>query len=234
MVTNPPILLIFDIDGTLTDSAGMSRVAYEIAVDKIYRIKKSARGIKADGKTDPLIFFDILQRNGVAYNDPEFEFERFSEVYIQNLGRLLFESDKPKLQPGVKVLLSGLSDHKNIYLALGTGNVEMGAYLKLKRHGIEQLFPVGGFGSDSVERSEIISIAFRRAQHYYHIPFPMRDTWVIGDTPYDIFAGNSLGANTMAVATGSYSIGELEGFKPTAIMGDLSDFKRFKRIIMRK
>ena len=51
----PNTLLIFDIDGTLTDSAGLTRIAFEKAVYEMYSINDSARGIIPYGKTDQQI-----------------------------------------------------------------------------------------------------------------------------------------------------------------------------------
>ena len=226
-----PTLLIFDIDGTLTDSAGLGRVAFEKAAEEIYQISNSAEGIKPHGRTDQDIFEEILQRNDISYSDINAEFSAFCDRYVPHLARLLYESDKPKLLPGVELLLKRLGEVKNIYLALGTGNIEQGAYLKLQRHGVAGLFPAGGFGSDSVDRPEIISIALRRAQHHYRIPFPARSAWVIGDTPYDINAGKWLGANTIGVATGSFNQYELNLHQPTALFQDLDDREHFLDVI---
>jgi len=52
---NKPALLIFDVDGTLTESAGLTRVAFEKAVEDIYAIHNSTEGIKPYGKTDQRI-----------------------------------------------------------------------------------------------------------------------------------------------------------------------------------
>jgi len=80
----------------------------------------------------------------------------------------------------------------------------------------------------------LISIAYRRAQHYYRIPFSTRDTWVIGDTHHDILAGRRIGVNTLAVATGAHSQFELARFQPTALLQDLDDWQRFIQIITGK
>ncbi len=226
-----PTLLIFDVDGTLTHSAGLTRIAYEATVKELYGVENSTQGIAASGRTDPDIFREILERIGIPCTDLDGAFRAYSKVYIQHLEKLLFSSDEPRLHNGVRVLLDKLSAMPYIYLALGTGNIEQGAYLKLQRHGVARLFPVGGFGSDSSDRVELINIAYQRAQRHYRIPFAKRDTWVIGDTPNDILAGRRLGANTIAVATGVFSREELDGFEPTALFQDLEDWERFIAVV---
>jgi len=229
-----PRLLIFDVDGTLTDSAGITRAAYESVVEELYGVSNSTRAIKPAGRTDRDIFFEILNLNQIEVADPNPEFRKFCDLYIPLLGRLLTESKKPRLLLGVKTLLEKLAALEPIHLALGTGNIEQSAYLKLNRHNIASYFPVGGFGSDSSVRSEIIAIALRRAQHYYRVPFSVRDTWVIGDTPYDIQAGRELGVNTLAVATGPHDQFELARHKPSALFADLDDWEHFIRVIVGK
>ncbi|MFH0764882.1 MAG: HAD hydrolase-like protein [Calditrichota bacterium] len=229
-----PRLLIFDVDGTLTDSAGITRTAYETVVEELYGVRNSTRGLKPAGRTDRDIFFEILNLNQIEVTDQNEEFRKFSDLYIPLLGRLLTESKKPRLLAGVKTLLEKLAALEPMHLALGTGNIEQSAYLKLHRHNVSSYFPVGGFGSDSSVRAEIIAIALRRAQHYYRVPFATRDTWVIGDTPFDIQAGRDAGANTLAVATGPHDQYELARYKPTALFSDLDDWDHFIHVITGK
>jgi phosphoglycolate phosphatase-like HAD superfamily hydrolase len=47
--------------------------------------------------------------------------------------------------------------------------------------------------------------------------------FVIGDTPHDIACGKVIGAQTIGVATGGYTVDELRACKPTAVFTDLSD-----------
>jgi phosphoglycolate phosphatase-like HAD superfamily hydrolase len=46
---------------------------------------------------------------------------------------------------------------------------------------------------------------------------------VIGDTPHDITCGRAVGARAIGVATGRYSVRELDGHGAAAIFPDLSD-----------
>ena len=42
-------------------------------------------------------------------------------------------------------------------------------------------------------------------------------TFIIGDTPHDIECGQVIGARTIAVATGKFSVAELAAHRPTAV-----------------
>ncbi|HHE47314.1 MAG TPA: hypothetical protein ENL08_06410, partial [Bacteroidetes bacterium] len=97
-----PGLLIFDVDGTLTFSAGLTRLAFELAVRDIYSITDSTRGIVPFGLTDRAIFRMILKNNNLSNGDFEGQFDRFSGLSARHLERELNASDKPGLHTGVR------------------------------------------------------------------------------------------------------------------------------------
>ena len=233
-MSDQPKLLIFDIDGTLMSTGSLTGKAFELTIEQLYGVKNSTRGIKPFGLTDQLIFNEILRINKIHYYNVEKEFERFCEKYIIHLGNQLNNSRAPVLLPGVKTLLEKLREDKRIFLALETGNIEPSAFLKLHRLGIISYFPCGGFGSDSPDRAKIIELAFRRAQTHYRVPFSIKETWVIGDTPNDIGAAQQLGINVISVATGSFDIMHLSQLRPNAVFEDFTDWKRFIEVIHRQ
>ena len=224
-------LLIWDVDGTLTDSAGLTRVAFEKAFEDIYKISGSTDGIMPFGRTDPQIFREMLGNSNLHEDDFPEQFGKFSIRASYHLEKELNASDKPRLHNGVGELLDHLTIEDNIFLALGTGNTEQNTRLKLKKHSISHLFPVGGFGSDDEDRVALIKIALLRSKDYYSMDFAQINTWVIGDTYFDIKCGNSIGANTIAVATGTYNEAELSAHNPTAIFADFRDGDRFLSLI---
>lgn len=229
-----PALLIFDVDGTLTHSAGLTRVAFETVFQEIYGVAQATAGVNPHGRTDPMIFRDVLTRNSIEIQDFDRQFDEFSDQYVVLLERLLGGSKQVHLHKGVKALLEKLKPLPNIYLALGTGNVERAAFHKLNRHGIAHFFPAGGFGSDDEDRSRLLLTAHERAQNYYRKPFPIRDTWIIGDTPNDVLSGQRIGASTIAVATGDYDLQILARSRPDGLLPDFDDQERFLSIIRRK
>jgi phosphoglycolate phosphatase-like HAD superfamily hydrolase len=56
---------------------------------------------------------------------------------------------------------------------------------------------------------------------------------VIGDTPHDIDCANAIGARTIAVATGGYSIEELEAGKPWSVVAELPSPAEFMGLLSR-
>ena len=53
----------------------------------------------------------------------------------------------------------------------------------------------------------------------------------VGDTPHGIECGKVIGARTIAVATGRYSVDELAAHQPTAVFKNFADTAAFLRVI---
>jgi phosphoglycolate phosphatase-like HAD superfamily hydrolase len=82
---------------------------------------------------------------------------------------------------------------------------------------------VNAFGSDSEVRGDLPGIAHARMAETFGVTLRGTDVVVIGDTPADIACGRDLGARAIAVATGSYSVTDLDGLGAYAVYADLSD-----------
>jgi len=229
-----PILLIFDLDGTIGNTGGVGKTAFELTFCDIYGISKSAEGIKPFGKTDQIIFEELLSNNNIQFNDFSFEFTRFSSNYIANFERLISESEKPFLYDGVESLINILDSKDQLHLALGTGNLQETAYLHLRKHNLDRFFPTGGFSNQVKHRPQLIKLAFDNAVEHYRKDFNSEQTWVIGDTPSDISAGKENGFQTIAVATGPFSTDQLTQHEPDAILNDLMDTDQFLSIVQNR
>jgi len=55
--------------------------------------------------------------------------------------------------------------------------------------------------------------------------------YVIGDTPHDIECADAIGARTIAVATGGYSLDELASHRPWRLFEELPPVDRFIQLI---
>jgi hypothetical protein len=55
--------------------------------------------------------------------------------------------------------------------------------------------------------------------------------FVVGDTPHDIECANAIGARTVAVATGGYSLDELQSHRPWRAFDELPAAEEFARLI---
>lgn len=221
-------LLLFDIDGTLLQTNGAGTRAANRAFEKIYGIKEAMTRIDAAGKTDPIILKEIFMNE---LNRDLFH-EEAKELYKLYIPFLEEETGKSEttVMPGIPELLENLSPRKDMVLGVATGNIEEGAWIKLRSAGLDNHFKLGGFGSDSHSREHLILKALDRAKNHTDHPAEFEKIFVIGDTPYDINHGRAAGAVTVGVATGSYSRAQLEEHNPDHIFDDLNNLEMVLRV----
>ena len=202
-------LLLFDIDQTLINSGGAGLRALDRACLQLFGIRNAMQEIHPHGKTDPAIAREILRvrlNQSAAENG---QIESILESYLSFLKEEVHLSPNYRVLPGILSVLKEALSRKDVMLGLATGNIELGARIKLERGALNPYFEFGGFGSDSEDRTELVRKAAVKAAARCGEAIPASETYVIGDTPLDIDAGNRAGFNTVGVATGSYSIEEL-------------------------
>jgi len=232
MSEHPSRLVLFDIDGTLLSSAGVATETFGRCLAEVSGRPISTQGYSMAGKTDPQIVRELLLRGGCA---PEEIAELSGEVlrlYLERFGPALMASPRPRLFPGVRELLGELVAAPEVLLGLLTGNVEQGARLKLDRFGLRDHFRLGAYGSDSADRRALVPIAVERAHRISGRRFAGEEVVVIGDTPLDIDCGRAWGATTIAVATGPFSLAELESHAPHALFADFTAVASVRRAIL--
>lgn len=221
---NSTHLILFDVDGTLLLSGGAGARALNIAFERIYGIPNGMRHVHPHGKTDELIVQEMF-RSHLERCGSEPEVKALLERYLEILPITVRDSKNFHLMPGIPGLLSYLRSRKDVFMGLGTGNIEEGARIKLSRGGLNRFFSFGGFGSDSGDRTELLEAGFQRGEEIIQKKSPRKSIvrWVIGDTWRDVSAGRACGAKTIAVATGGDSLYELASASPNFLFATLED-----------
>jgi phosphoglycolate phosphatase len=227
-------VVLFDIDGTILSTKGAGRRAVHQALHETFGAP-APEGHEFDGKTDPQIVRELMQRAGVHANQIEARLPDALTRYVELLSVELDADDHAdSVYPGVNALLDALEARDDVLLGLLTGNVRQGAVAKLAAVGIApDRFRVGAFGSDHGERPELPAIARARAEALLGGTVSGRQVVVIGDTPADMGCGRGIGARAIGVATGRYTIDDLRACGAHAVFGDLSDTAAVVRAIMR-
>ena len=218
-----PLLLFFDIDGTLT-SGGPAKAAFHAALDATFGTVGPIAGHDYSGKTDPLILRELLTAPGQVGPEVEAAIPVFRKRYVSELEARIRDEPVTAL-PGVRRLIAALAARTDVFLALVTGNVREGARLKLLSAGMWQHFPVGAFGCDHEARNELPPIALERARAHWGRDFRAEDTVVVGDTPRDVECARSIGAATVAVTTGRFSAAELERAGAERVLSGFADLR---------
>lgn len=209
------LLVLWDIDGTLVDSAGHGRYAFEEAFETV--VGRPPGRMEMAGRTDHQIAMEMLDGDGEPL--PRVLEELAAALRVR--GDAIAREGRP--YPGVPEALAALYERDGVVQSLLTGNIRANAALKVGSFGLEGWldFDVGAYGSDPhVERTDLVAIARGRASAKYD---EVTDTVLIGDTPLDVRAAHDAGARAVAVATGFSDVEALHGSGAEAVFADLSD-----------
>jgi phosphoglycolate phosphatase len=224
-------LILWDIDGTLIKSHGAGVRAMEKALTKRFGVTVDLGSIDWAGRTDSWITGEVFRHVGLP--DTPQNAHDYLEAYLEQLPRELSAGQPGVVLPGILELLETLHHRKDLAQGLLTGNLRRGAELKLTHHQVWHYFEFGAFADDSPRRNDLGPHALRRAQERHAVAFAPANTFIIGDTPHDIECGKVIGAQTIAVATGTFSYEELARHAPTAVFTDFADTAAFLRVIER-
>jgi phosphoglycolate phosphatase len=225
-------LILFDIDGTLLWPNGAGSLAMKRALTEIYGTPGALDQVSMAGMTDRGIIHQALTGAGLSPGEIQARWEPFTHALARHMAVTVVER-RVSLCPGVPALLDALAARDDVLLGLVTGNMENTAPIKLRAAGLNpDLFRVGGYGSDDGDRNRLPAIAARRAEALSGRRFPGHALVVVGDTPADVACGRSVGARTVAVATGVLPIEVLQAADPDQLLLDFSDFEQAIKAIL--
>lgn len=201
-----------------------------LAFEDTFGIPRALEGIPMAGRTDAGILADAAARAGVVLAAEDRR--RFRHRYVERLREALPEPAHPKhVLPGVRPLLESLAPRADIFLALLTGNCEEGARLKLEHFDLWRFFRCGAFGDETAERNDLFAEAMQRARDCGAPDVAPSEVLVIGDTELDVAVAVSAGARSVAVATGSSSLAELQRSGADVVLKDLGDVNAFLALL---
>ena len=228
-------VVLFDIDGTILSTSGAGRRAVNRALEEVFGALP-LDSHEFDGKTDPQIVRELMELAGVPPHQIGARLPLALVRYVEELHVELGGADTGAhangVYPGISALLDTLEARDDVMLGLLTGNVREGAMAKLGAVGIDAArFKIGAFGSDHAERPQLPAIARQRAEVLLGQPVPGRNVVIIGDTPADMACGRGIGARAIGVATGRYTVEQLEACAAAAVFATLSDTEAVVRAI---
>ncbi|WP_419994611.1 HAD hydrolase-like protein [Streptomyces boninensis] len=221
-----PLLVLWDIDQTLIEGAGVSRAAYDAAFRRLTGGRSIERPWAFDGRTELANAAAVLRDHGV---DPEREgnLEEFVRLVVDELhARADVLAKEGYVLPGAGEALAAVAAiGGGVTQSVLTGNLYPLAVLKMTVFGLARHldFRVGAYGGDAVERDELSAYAFDRTARYLGRRHSGADTVIIGDTRRDVAAARAAGARAVAVATGRTGAEELAAAGADVVLADLSD-----------
>lgn len=221
-------LVLFDIDGTLVHTGGAGTRAFADAFAEAFELQ-GTETLRFAGRTDTSLVREFFLRHKVTPT-PE-HYRIFFERYLHHLQRWIVELPGGVF-PGVTELIEAARrSPANPAIGLLTGNIRRGAEIKLRHFGIWEEFALGAFGDDHEERNELARIAVMRGAERMGRKLDGREVLVIGDTPLDVECGKAVNARVLAVATGQYSVDELNEHKPDWTLPTLASVGNWSGIL---
>ena len=218
-----PTLILFDIDGTLLSANRSGRAAFELALRELLGLEDSTHRINFAGNTDWQVLVDLLTPLGYSEAEVARLLPDFARILAEKLAQII-DQHRVEALPGTLALVESLARDPRARLGLVTGNVRPSVPVKLRAAGFDPAcFPIGAFGDEAANRSELPPLALRRARDYWQVDFAPEQIVVVGDTPNDVICARAVGARALAVLTGALRREVLAAEAPHAILEDLAD-----------
>jgi phosphoglycolate phosphatase-like HAD superfamily hydrolase len=213
-------LLLFDIDGTLIRTGGAGVKAFATVFATEFGATDGFERLKFAGRTDVSLVREFFSFHGIAATAANFG--RFFERYVFWLDQILHEG-KTEVCAGVWEFIGQLQAlPEPPLLGVLTGNIRLGAEIKLRHSSLWEVFHTGAFLDDHEERDQIAAIARERGGRVLGRELRDEEVVVVGDTPLDIRCGRAIRAKVLAVATGGARLEELERHKPDWAVPELT------------
>ena len=214
-------VVLFDVDGTLIDSGGAGGRSWAFAFREAFGVDGDIRKFSEVGMTDPVVARETF-RGALGREPTTDEVIRLMMRYVLRLPEEVASSPGYRVMPGVRDLLDRLVEADTL-LGLVTGNIEGAAHIKISRAALGRYFLFGGYGSDSSVRSELTRAAIARAEALSGHSIDPAEVMVVGDTPRDIEAAHGAGTMAVGVATGEFTVAQLEGAGADHVMRTFDD-----------
>ncbi|MBL91988.1 MAG: hypothetical protein CMH56_09290 [Myxococcales bacterium] len=219
-------LYIFDIDGTLISAGGCGTLAINKVFEARFGYENICQHLSFAGATDKDIFAKAQAIAAEASGVPPVSEADIFQAYATSFERELQRDNTCRAYDGVVELLEKLKRREDVILGIGTGNLAATAQLKLQYSGLDAYFTFGGYGSDHEQRSDIFQTSLSRGTAQLS-QTPSR-VIVFGDTPKDIWAAQAIGAEVVAVTTGTFDAPPLLQENPDLVVPALNTKELFE------
>lgn len=206
-----PTLLLFDLDGTLLDSAEMILESQRLAFESLdLPVPSRERGLSIVGLSLAEAFRELVGADGPI--------DALAAAYKQAFFTLRTQGAQlESLFPGVAPMLSALAANERHCLGIATGKSQRGVQAVLGSYGWENLFRVVQTSDDAPSKPHpgMIENACRLTG------IPPERTVMIGDSSFDMAMAKAAGAHAIGVAWGFQSVDTLRQTGAKEIVTDI-------------
>jgi phosphoglycolate phosphatase-like HAD superfamily hydrolase len=213
-----PVVLFWDIDGTLLTTARAGILALEAALEEITGRRVALDRLIASGLTEHEVAQAVFEIAEMQWDDALVD--RFLRAYERHLPASL-PLRRGHVMPGAREVLESLAGRDDVVNLLLTGNTPAGARAKLEHYGLLEFFSDGAFCVGPGPRAEIARRAVELAEDRLGRRLDLDRAFVIGDTPHDVAAGRAIGVRTVALAGDPAAREALAAHEPWALLDRL-------------
>lgn len=164
-------LIMFDIDGTLTQSNALDTAAFLQALSDAFGIAIDPPDWSIFKHVTDVWIFDEIYRSHFGRSPTEQEIEAFRRHLIARLTTARDQMGGVQAIPGASEAIAALKNHPKYAIARASGAWTDSALLKLQSAGLPYQDIPAAFSDDASSREEICCIAFSRTEQYYQKPF---------------------------------------------------------------
>lgn len=204
-------LLLFDLDGTLLDSAEMILECQRLAFTAIgLPVPSRERGLSIVGLSLREAFVELVGEHGPV--------EDLAEAYRQSFHALRMQgAELERLFPGVKPLLAELAASEPHCLGIATGKSQRGVRAVLGSYGWEGVFRTIQTSDDAPSKPHpgMIENACRETG------IAPERTVMIGDSSFDMKMAKAAGAHAIGVSWGFQAVDLLRETGADEIVEDI-------------
>jgi phosphoglycolate phosphatase-like HAD superfamily hydrolase len=192
-----PRLVVFDVDGTLTDSYAVDEEAYLAALGESFGIRDpDPDWTHYEHATDRGIFEQAFEAHH-GRRPSQSEVATFEDVLIGILDRALSIAPgrSPEI-PGARAMLTTIGQTCLWTSAIATGAFERSLARKLRAAGLSVEHLARATSNDASSRTEIVGLAIARAGG------PWERVVSVGDGAWDVRTARSMGLAFVGVGSG--------------------------------
>ncbi|MEC3980779.1 HAD hydrolase-like protein [Amycolatopsis sp. H20-H5] len=220
---HPHRLVLWDIDQTLVDLSGLGAAWYAVALLEATGTELHTLP-EFGGRTERAITSDVLTTHGVEPTEEAVQRLWQALIAVSEQARPTLREDGRAL-PGAAEALVAMAGHGGVVQSLVTGNLPEISLHKLAAFDLHEHLDleIGGYGSLSAHRPDLVPHAVERAAAKHGTRFAPEAVVIVGDTPNDVAAAIEHGAMAIGVATGKYTAAELRAAGAHTVLADLAD-----------
>jgi phosphoglycolate phosphatase-like HAD superfamily hydrolase len=232
VTTSEHRLVLWDIDQTLVEMRGLGGDWFTEALVAATGVTLRAMP-EFRGQTERAYTIQLLTWHGVEPAEETIQ-RLWTELIAASERSAGVMTTRGRALPGAAEALAAFAGEPGVVQSVVTGNLPEISRHKLTAFDLHSHidFEIGGYGSLSAHRPDLVPHAVGLATTKHAREFPAESVVVVGDTPNDVEAALSHGAVPVAVATGKYSEDELRDAGARTVLRDLSDLRAVRTAIL--